>query len=604
MKIKLLSVIAAFLLFTLLVALAGCGGGSSQNSSSATSGTGAIAVKVALDSGTGNVTKADVNDITTIRFIVSGPGMAAITQDFAASAGKGVIDGVPVGTGRLLTVQGLTVAGSIISSGEAKNITVIANQTSDVGTVTLSPVGIYSISGRVTLQNGSPLAGVTISTGSKSATSMTDGSYSISGLNNGSYTLTASLNGYHFDVASIGVNINNASVSNIDFGAYPNNYSISGKVASGNTGLAGVTISTGSYSATTLSDGSFTITNVPNGSYTLTPTLSGYGFSPANVQVTVNNANVTGQNFTATQVAATYSISGKVTSGSAGLSGVTVSVGNYSATSQADGTYTINNVPNGSYTLVPSLSGYTFSPASSAVTVNNANVTGQNFTATASGGGGATGSSAYFPTTVGNTWTYDSSDTSGYLGSQTMTVSKVNGSTFTLVGTVSSTSAGSTYTTNLTHNVSIINGAYYTTSGSSNTSTSGYTSIADITYTPGYMILPGQMSPGATAPWSTTGTQIMTTGTGTAISSSLSYTGSYTVVGTESVTVPAGTWTALKITQMDTMTITTLGNTSTNTTNYTYWYVNGVGWVKSTSSYTSNGTTYTSTTVLKSYNVK
>ena len=38
-----------------------------------------------------------------------------------------------------------------------------------------------------------------------------------------------------------------------------------------------------------------------NGSYTITPTKSGYTFSPTSQQVTVNGANVSGVNFTATQ---------------------------------------------------------------------------------------------------------------------------------------------------------------------------------------------------------------------------------------------------------------------------------------------------------------
>src|SRR5699024_9970186 len=48
----------------------------------------------------------------------------------------------------------------------------------------------------------------------------------------------------------------------------------------------------------------------------------------------------------------------------------------------ASGAYTLGNLANGTYTLTPSLSGYTFSPTSSSVTVNGANLTGKNFTGT------------------------------------------------------------------------------------------------------------------------------------------------------------------------------------------------------------------------------
>ncbi|MBK9657260.1 MAG: pre-peptidase C-terminal domain-containing protein [Rhodanobacteraceae bacterium] len=151
--------------------------------------------------------------------------------------------------------------------------------------------------------------------------------------------------------------------------------------------------------------------NLVAGSYTITPSASGYTFSPVNRAVTIGSANVTGQNFTGTVVASTYSISGTVaTSGSVGISGVTVSTGSASATTNASGAYTISGLANGSYTLTPSLAGYTFSPTSLAATVAGANLTGRNFTGTAAGGGatalsngvGAAGSTA--STSANSNW--------------------------------------------------------------------------------------------------------------------------------------------------------------------------------------------------------
>ena len=60
----------------------------------------------------------------------------------------------------------------------------------------------------------------------------------------------------------------------------------------------------------------------------------------------------------------TYSISGTITLGGAGLTGVTVTAGSGSATTSATGAYTISGLAAGSYTVTPSRSGYTFSPAS------------------------------------------------------------------------------------------------------------------------------------------------------------------------------------------------------------------------------------------------
>ena len=84
----------------------------------------------------------------------------------------------------------------------------------------------------------------------------------------------------------------------------------------------------------------------------------------------------------------TYSVTGTIaTSAGAGISGVNVSNGSTSVVTNSSGVYTFTGVANGTYTLTPSLSGYTFSPATRSVTVNSANVSGQNFTGTAPSGG-------------------------------------------------------------------------------------------------------------------------------------------------------------------------------------------------------------------------
>jgi len=74
---------------------------------------------------------------------------------------------------------------------------------------------------------------------------------------------------------------------------------------------------------------------------------------------------------------ATHAVSGSVTLEGAGFAGVTVSVRDQatgavsygSATTLADGSYLIGNVPQGSYTVTPAKAGYSFDRANSAVTV-------------------------------------------------------------------------------------------------------------------------------------------------------------------------------------------------------------------------------------------
>ena len=133
-----------------------------------------------------------------------------------------------------------------------------------------------------------------------------------------------------------------------------------------------------SKTTTTNASGDYTFTIVGNGSYTVTPSRAGYAFSPVNRSVTVNGAEVTGQDFTG----ATYSISGKVTAGGAPLSGVSMSLSGTASkatTTNASGDYTFTIVGNGNYTVTPSKTGYTFSPVNLSVIVSGAVVTGQDF---------------------------------------------------------------------------------------------------------------------------------------------------------------------------------------------------------------------------------
>jgi len=123
---------------------------------------------------------------------------------------------------------------------------------------------------------------------------------------------------------------------------------------------------------------SWDTTKTANGSHILTAIAkdgAGNSATSAAVTVTVNNAT-TPQTFT---------ISGTL-SPSAGGSGATVTVSGASGattTANSAGAYTFTGLANGSYSVTPSHTGYTFSPASQSTTIASANVTGLNFTATA-----------------------------------------------------------------------------------------------------------------------------------------------------------------------------------------------------------------------------
>src|SRR5207245_425235 len=163
-------------------------------------------------------------------------------------------------------------------------------------------------------------------------------------------------------------------------------YSISGTIspAVGGSG-ATVTLSGGANATTTAdSSGNFTFSGLANGTYTVTPSHAGYTFTPSSLSVTVSGANITtGMNFTA--AAQTFTISGTI-SPAAGGSGATVTPsGAAAATTTADGAdnYTFSGLGNGTYAVTPTNTGFTFTPANQSVTVNSANVSGVNFTASA-----------------------------------------------------------------------------------------------------------------------------------------------------------------------------------------------------------------------------
>ena len=180
--------------------------------------------------------------------------------------------------------------------------------------------------------------------------------------------------------------VNGANQTGINFTgqAAPTTWSISGTISPVSAGSGATVALSGAATATTTADGSgnFSFTGLANGSYTVTPSRSGFTFTPASRSVTVNGANQTGINFTGQAAPTTWSISGTISPVSAG-SGATVALsGAATATTTADGSgnFSFTGLANGSYTVTPSRSGFTFTPASRSVTVNGANQTGINFT--------------------------------------------------------------------------------------------------------------------------------------------------------------------------------------------------------------------------------
>ena len=163
-------------------------------------------------------------------------------------------------------------------------------------------------------------------------------------------------------------------------------WTVSGAVTPAASGVGTTLALSGAATGTVTADaaGNFTFTGLANGTYTVTPSKTGFTFSPASQSVTVSGANVTAVNFTAAPVP-TWNISGTVSPSASGANTtLTLSgAGTGTATADASGNFTFTGRPNGTYTVTPSKSGFSFSPTSQTVVVNGANVGAVNFTAAA-----------------------------------------------------------------------------------------------------------------------------------------------------------------------------------------------------------------------------
>jgi hypothetical protein len=248
----------------------------------------------------------------------------------------------------------------------------------------------HKITGRVVDKNNAGLSGVIITlAGSLSGTMVTDaqGNYSLTNLlASGNYTLTASKANYTFSPASAPVNDLGADQT-LNFTGTPVDYSIAGRVTSGGSGLAGVTVTlSGSKSGATTTDstGAYSFNAPAEGNYTVTPSKTHYTFAPAAATFAGLAGNQTAD-FSAT--VNRYNVSGRVADkNNAGVQDATVTLAGSqtgTATTDAQGNYTFASLPaGGNYTLTAARANYTFAPASLALSDLGANSASNNFTGT------------------------------------------------------------------------------------------------------------------------------------------------------------------------------------------------------------------------------
>jgi hypothetical protein len=233
---------------------------------------------------------------------------------------------------------------------------------------------VHSIGGRITRANGTGLSGVTVQVDQSPALTVStnaSGHYSFSELPAGqNYTIVPSSPDFEFTPASTSFQ-NLSSNQTANFTGNQTNVSITGTVLDEADGpMNGVTVNlTGSQSATASTDaqGNFSFSGLPtSGNYTVTVNKQHYSFVPASQNFLNPSDNVT-VSFQAQLNR--HSISGRITRTSGtGLSGVTVQLAQSPATSvisDANGNYSFPELPAGqTFTIVPSLPDFEFTPAS------------------------------------------------------------------------------------------------------------------------------------------------------------------------------------------------------------------------------------------------
>lgn len=226
----------------------------------------------------------------------------------------------------------------------------------------------------VDADTGAGLGGVTLNISgptTRSLTTVADGSFLADGLGAGSYTLQLTLSNYSpfatTTVTSSG-QATDLGVITLKQLSTSSTASVSGTIRDATTGhaLGGVTVTaTGAPSpATSNADGTYVIANVPPGTVTVTAALSGYTSASITSSLTAGAMLVFSPNLQQGSAQDTGVVTGTVVNGATGLplSGVTVNaVGDrFTASGSTDvqGSYRIEGVRAGAYTLSATLAGF------------------------------------------------------------------------------------------------------------------------------------------------------------------------------------------------------------------------------------------------------
>lgn len=250
--------------------------------------------------------------------------------------------------------------------------------------ISATAAAVGTVTGKVTNTAGAPILGASVSSGGNGAITGADGGYTLQ-VPAGSSTLTAALAGYQSASESVTVTAGQSTQAATLQIQPINPGNVTGTVVDGNgQPLSGATVSAAGLTTSTAADGSYALNSLPAGQTTIKASLT--GFQSGSTSVTVVAATTTAAP-AITLVSSSGSITGSVkTTAGAAIAGASVGFGGGTATTDANGNYTLTGVPVGTIQLVASASG--FQSVTQSVTVNGGATSTANFTLAAGAASG------------------------------------------------------------------------------------------------------------------------------------------------------------------------------------------------------------------------
>ena len=242
--------------------------------------------------------------------------------------------------------------------------------------ISATAAAVGTVTGKVTNTAGAPISGASVSSGGNGAITGSDGGYTLQ-LPGGTTTITAALAGYQNASESVTVTAGQSTQAATLQIQPTNPGNVTGAVVnSSGAGLSGASVSAAGLSTTSAADGSYAFNNLPAGQTAIQASLT--GFQSGSASVTVVAATTTAAP-AITLVSGSGSIAGSVKNTSGGaIVGASVGFGGGTATTDANGNYTLTGVPVGTVQLVASASG--FQSSTQSVTVTGGNTSTANFT--------------------------------------------------------------------------------------------------------------------------------------------------------------------------------------------------------------------------------